>query len=167
VLHETKVMVVDAPGATLGAADVTRRYGLAFPDGVTRFPGVTRPEAQKAAVVLSDLAPERWPAALVVVVLPVLLSDGAGPHLVDASGGLVLVVGAHPAGEGRHVAMAAVDATDVGGAAVIGVVRERRGGVWVWEGRATVDSDRRIAALDDLDAVRGDDELAGWLTRWE
>lgn len=161
------VDVVDAPKAPLGAADVTRRYAVTFPDGRTRFPGLTRPEAQAAAAVLAGSAPPEWDASLIVVVLPVLLSDGAGPHLLDPAGRLVLAVGRHPGLDGAHVAMAAVDPSDIGGATTVGVVRSMAGPVWAWQARARVSAAGRVAALDELDVVDDSAGLVSWQARWE
>lgn len=161
------VDVVDAPGAPLGVADVTRRYALAFSDRTTRFPGLTRPEGQSAAAVLAGVPPSDWSALLVVVVLPVLLSDGAGPHLLDSAGRLVLAVGPHPGFDGARIAMASLDPADVGGATTVGVARPVAGPVWTWQARAAVPPERRVASLDELDAVKTASGLSAWQARWE
>lgn len=166
-MTDSSLDLVPAPHAPLGSADTTRRYALVSPDGTIRFPGITRPEGHAAAATLSNLPTERWDDALVSVVLPVLLSDGAGPHLLDARGRLVLAVATHPGGNGDHVAIAAVDPADVAGDATVGLIREVAGGVWLWRVRATVGGDRRIEALDDLDRLRNEDDLAAWQARWE
>jgi hypothetical protein len=154
---ETAIRVVAAADAVLGAADVTRRFAFAFPDGMVRLPGLTRPEGQRVADALAALPPALWDDALVEVGLPVLLSDGAGPHLVDAQGRLVLAVAAHPALVDQRVAM--------GADMVVGVVRPAGPGAWVWSARAAVSAERRIAALDELDAVRSPGDLDDWQSR--
>jgi hypothetical protein len=159
--------VVDAPNAPLGAADVTRRYALQFPDGTVRFLGLTRPEGRDAAAVLAGGSPADWSTSLVAVVLPVVLSDGAGPHLLDPAGRLVLAVAPHPGYDGARVAMAAVDPADVGGPTTVGLVRPVDDLVWMWQARATVSPDRRVAALDELDAIQNSVELSSWQSRWE
>lgn len=158
---EAAPRVVPAADAVLGAADVTRRWALSFSDGVVRLPGITRPEGERAAGALASLSPETWDRALVEVALPVLVSDGAGPHMVDAAGGLVLAVAPHPVARGARVAM--------GGPAglVVGIVRPVGPGAWVWNARATVSPERRIAALDELDAARSEAAVDAWRASWE
>jgi hypothetical protein len=161
--------LVPAPGAPLAAADPTRRHALRFGDGAVRFPGVTRPEAHRAAPRLAALGGGEAEAALVEVALPALLSDGAGPHLLDAAGRLVLAVADHPRVPGARVAMGAADGAvgPGGGPELIGLVRRDGTAVWRWELRATVPSRERVAALDALDDVRGDPGAAAWRERWD
>ena len=101
----TQPTLVEAPSAPLGATDATRRWAIARSDGRVRFPGVTRSEGEAAIELLRELDRVDWDDALIEVVLPVVLSDGAGPHLLAADGSLVLVLGEHPSIVGAHVAM--------------------------------------------------------------
>jgi hypothetical protein len=153
--------VVACPDAALGAGDPTRRWGVFCSDGVVRWPGVTTLEAEALIAGLSDraAAPDD---VLVQVELGVALTGGAGPYLVGADGVLVLVVGRHPALDGAHVAMGQSGQDR----ARIGVVRPARfAGGWSWSARAEVPGTARIAALDALAAVEGDDGLRAWAAR--
>jgi hypothetical protein len=143
------VTVVAAADAPAGSADPTRRWALAFPDGVVRFPGIARDEATAVLEALRRLAPERWDEALVAIVLPVVLSDGAGPHLLDARGRITLALADHPTIPGARVAMGeARPLHRVGLAAPLG-----DGPLWRWLAAREVDAAGRIAALDALDAA--------------
>jgi hypothetical protein len=94
----------------------------------------------------------------VQVTLPVVLSDGAGPHLVDADGGLVLALGPHP-----HIAGASVAMGEAAPDHAIGLVEAAGdGGVWRWVARARVAPEGRIAALDDIDAAPDREAAARW-----
>ena len=99
------IALVPAPGAPAGASDATRRWALAFPDGVIRFAGLTPEEAAALPAVMDGWAPGRWDRALVEVALPVIVSDGAGPYLLDATGRITLALGDHPTLPGLRVAM--------------------------------------------------------------
>jgi hypothetical protein len=156
-----RTQLVPCQGAPLGGGDPTRRWGVRCADGVVRWPGLTRPEAvalvdalEGRDVVLADV--------LVQVELDVVLSDGAGPYLVDADGLLVLVVGPHPAADGDHVAIGQPGPQR----ARIGAVR-RTGfaGGWVWIVRAEVPGPARITALDALAAAGDQAALRGWADR--
>jgi hypothetical protein len=149
--------LVACEGAALGSSDPTRRWALRFPDGVERFAGLTRIEGFAVADALAGEAdPDR---ALVPVTLPVVLSDGAGPHLVDADGRLVLALGAHPAIAGASVAMG-----EAAPAHAVGLVeRAGDGPLWRWVARARVAPGDRVEALDALDAAP--DRAAA--VRWE
>jgi hypothetical protein len=154
--------VAPAPDAPLGGGDPTRRWGLAGPDGVVRFPGVTRLEADEAAAALAGEPPARWPSALVEVALPVLLSDEAGPHMVDVEGRLVLGLGAHPGLTGATVAMG-----EVGAGVRVGALRRGgRGRVWWWVAWADVGRELRVVALDELAAACDENAVEGWAARW-
>ncbi|MFN8121457.1 MAG: hypothetical protein U0237_03405 [Thermoleophilia bacterium] len=150
--------IVPAPGAPLGRADHTRRWALRFPDGAERFPGIIRPEAEAAAPVMGAMAPSAWATALVRVDLEVVLTDGAGPYLVDAEGTLVLVLGPHPAMGDLRVAMGQPD----GATHHLGLVREVAGGVWGWFADARVPSTARVQALDGLVATGSPADVEGW-----
>ncbi len=131
--------LVSCEGAALGASDATRRWALRFADGEERFRGVTRVEGAAAAGALAGVAdPSR---ALVQVTLPVVLSDGAGPHLVDADGRLVLALGPHPHLRGASVAMGEA----VPHHAVGLVERVGDGPVWRWVARRRVPAAARVA----------------------
>ena len=149
--------LVACEGAALGSSDPTRRWALRFPDGGDRFAGVTRIEGFDVAEALAGEAdPDR---ALVQVTLPVVLSDGAGPHLLDADGRLVLAHGAHPRIAGASVAMG-----EAAPEHAIGLVeRAGDGPLWRWVARARVAPAERVAALDALDATA--DRAAA--ERWE
>jgi len=139
--------LVACEGAVLGSSDPTRRWALRFPDGTERFAGVSRIEGFAVAEALAGVAePDR---VLVRVTLPVVLSDGAGPHLVDADGRLVLALGAHPRIAGTSVAMG-----EAAPAHAIGLVeRAGDGPLWRWVARAQVAPADRVTALDALDAA--------------
>lgn len=144
------------PDAPMAAGDPTRVHAVRA-DGRVLMPGLTRPEAQGACAWLRDVpVPDRW-LALAEVALPVVLTDGAGPHLLDADGGLVLVLAPHPSIAAAHVAMGAPSPLHA-----VGAVRRVGEGGWMWMARAQVDDAGRVAALDALDAVTDPEGLAGW-----
>lgn len=151
--------LVASEGAALGSSDPTRRWALRFADGTVRFAGVTRIEGFAAAAPLGAAPdPDR---ALVQVTLPVVLSDGAGPHLVDADGRLVLALGPHPHIDGTSVAMG-----EAAPGHAIGLVEAAgEGGVWRWVARARVAPEGRIAALDAIDAAPDREAAARWEAR--
>jgi hypothetical protein len=148
--------LVGSDGAALGSSDPTRRWALRFADGSVRFAGVTRIEGFAAAAALArEPDPGR---ALVQVTLPVVLSDGAGPHLVDADGRLVLALGPHP-----HVAETWVAMGEAAPDHAIGLVEPAGdGGLWRWVTRARVVPEGRVAALDALDAAPDREAAARW-----
>ena len=154
--------IAAAPDAQLGRGDPTRRWALSFPDGVVRFPGLIRQEAESACEVLGAVAPGLWDAALVRVTLDVVLSDGAGPHLLAADGTLVLALGAHPAISDLTVAMGQPD----GMSHRLGLVRELAGGVWGWWTSAAVPSAARVNALDGLAELASAADVEGWAHRF-
>lgn len=118
------------------------------------FPGLTRPEAEAVASWLGDVeVPHR---ALVPVEIGVVLSDGAGPHLLDATGVLVLVLGVHSHIDGAMVAMGAPNPHQA-----IGVVT-LRDAHWMWLARRDVPEPSRVVALDELDACSDVAGLAAW-----
>ncbi len=148
--------IVARPDAPAGASDATRRWALRMDDGVERFAGVTRVEAAAAGPALQALGPDGWDDGLVEIVLPVVLSDGAGPYLLDADGRITLVLGPHPAITGAHVAMG-----HPAPGHHVGLVA-RAGAAWRWLARAEVDPAGRVAALDALDACPGLPEALRW-----
>jgi hypothetical protein len=155
------IALVPAPDAPAGASDATRRWALAFPDGGLRFAGLTRQEAAGVQEALAGWAPRRWDRALVEVVLPVIVSDGAGPYLLDATGRITLALGAHPTLAGLRLAMGEPRPRHR-----VGLVRptgEAR--VWEWAWDAEVDPELRVTALDALDAVVDADGAEGWQRR--
>jgi hypothetical protein len=155
-------VVVAADDAALGSGDVTRRWAVADHDGIVRWPGVTRVEADAMCAALTRRA-DPSVNALAHVELGVVLSDGAGPYLVDADGCLVLVIDEHPARRDWHIAMGNV-ATD---RVRLGVARpEARGIMWEWCARAEVAAPDRIVALDGLAACDDDATLQEWNRRW-
>ena len=155
------IALVPAPGAPAGASDATRRWALAFPDGVIRFAGLTPEEAAALPAAMDGWAPGRWDRALVEVALPVIVSDGAGPYLLDATGRITLALGDHPTLPGLRVAMGEARPRHR-----VGLVRptgEAR--VWEWRWDAEVDPEMRVAALDALDGVADADGADGWQRR--
>ena len=144
---------VAAPSAPLASGDPTRRYGVEV-DGAVMFPGLTRPEADTVAAWLGHV--DDPGLALVPVEIGVVLSDGAGPHLLDSAGGLVLVLGAHSHVAGAHVAMGAPSPLHAVGAVA------RRDGHWTWLARRDVPDAGRVAALDALDACGDESALVAW-----
>lgn len=155
--------VVSAPAASLGTADITRRWALRCPDGRDRWPGLTRPEAESACEGFAGGGPRDWDAGLVRAELGVVLSDGAGPYLVDSDGVLVLVVAVHPSLSTAHIAMGPLDPQwlRIGVAEPDGAV-----GVWHWRARADVSVGQRVAALDGLDQAQTVAEMSAWAARW-
>lgn len=151
-----------APEAPAGRSDPTRRWALAFPGGDVRFPGVARPEGARALGGLAGLEPSELERALLEVVLPVVVSEGAGPYLLDAEGRLTLALGPHP-----RVADAAVAMSQPLPRYRLGLVRRRgEGGVWTWLAVADVPEELRVAALDDLDEQDGEEAALDWERRW-
>jgi hypothetical protein len=141
--------LVASEGAALGSADPTRRWALRFPGGRERFAGVTRIEGWAATAPLAETDDEQAERSLIAVTLPVVLSDGAGPHLVDAQGRLVLALGPHPHIDGASVAMGEASPEHS-----IGVVeRLADGPLWRWVAHARVAPADRVSALDALDAA--------------
>lgn len=146
---DTEIAIVAAPRAPAGSGDPSRRWALAFPDGIERFAGITRLEGEAVIPALGASRADRWEAALVEVTLAVLLTEGAGPYMLDASGRITLVLGPHPALSGIHLAMGEPTPDHR-----IGLVRRRVDGpVWEWVVRSDVAPDRRVGALDELDAL--------------
>jgi hypothetical protein len=157
-MEDAHIAVVAAAGAPAGAADPSRRSGLRLPDGSVRFAGLGSEEAEEVRGALARGGPDLWDRALVEVTLPVVLSDGAGPHLIDGAGRLVLALADHPHMHGTRVAMA-----PAGRGFEVGLVRRAAGPrLWEWAGRTRVAADRQVAALDALDAVADGAALRAW-----
>lgn len=155
-----RIEVIRAPDAPLGGGDPTRRHALRAGD-LELLPGLTRSEAESAAAWMQSVpAPDRH-LALAEVALPVLLTDGAGPHLLGADGALVLVLGAHPRLQGTHVAMGAPSPLHA-----VGAVRPLSAGGWIWLAGALVPDAQRVAALDGLEAVADATGLRAWAGEW-
>jgi hypothetical protein len=155
------ISLVPAPDAPAGASDATRRWALAFPDGRLRLAGLTPQEAEAPAAALARWAPERWDRALVEVVLPVIVSDGAGPYLLDAAGRITLALGEHPALRGMRVAMGEPRPRHR-----VGLVRPTEDArIWEWAWDAEVDPELRVAALDALDAAADAEAAEAWQRR--
>lgn len=152
------IRVVAAPLARAGAGDPTRRWALRHDGHPDAFPGLTPPEAEDAARALAETDAARWDVHLVEVSLPVVLSDGAGPHAIDAAGRLTLVLGIHPGVPGAHIAMGEPAPTHA-----LGLVRPVAGRLWEWIVHREVVPGAQVEALDEL-ATLGD--LAG-ARRWE
>lgn len=152
---------VACPDAPLGGGDPSRRWGVRCDDGRVRWPGLTRPEAERLITAMppgyghpDDL--------LVEVTLDVVLSDGAGPHVADADGVLVLVLGPHPAIPGVWLAMGPSGPEHVRVGAVRGV---DVAGAWAWVARAVAPVAQRVARLDELAAADGQAALQAWAVR--
>jgi hypothetical protein len=153
--------LVGAPGAGLGRADVTRRWALVR-GGPARFAGLTRPEGEAAAAWLAALTDAEWELALVPIALPVVISDGAGPYMLDAGGRLILAVADHPRVADARVAMGPAEPDHP-----IGAVRAAPGGAgWRWLARADVAPELRLEALDALDAAADEAALERWAVRF-
>ena len=148
------------PDAPMAAGDPTRVHAVQA-DGRALMPGLTRPEAEAACGWLAQIDARDRPSCLAEVALPVVLSDGAGPHLLDAPGTLVRVLGPHPHMDGAHVAMGEPSPRHA-----VGVVQPLDGGGWAWLARAEVDDVDRIVALDGADGARDADALRAWARTW-
>lgn len=144
----------------MAGGDPTRRHAV-LADGRVLMPGLTRDEAARASRWLVGLDPADHAMALAEVALPVVLTDGAGPHLLDAGGALVLVLAVHPALTDARMAMG-----QAGRGYAVGLVRPVGGGGWAWLARAEVADIERVAVLDDLDAVADWLGAHEWAQRW-
>jgi hypothetical protein len=151
------IVLREAPAAPAGSGDPTRRWALDFPDGALRFPGIARTEAQAVIPPLEALDSADWDRALVEVSLPVLLSEGAGPYLLDAAGRVTLALGPHPALEGERVAMG-----EPAPGHRVGLVRRVDGRLWRWTVDAEVAPADRVEALDGLDAAADAEAARAW-----
>ena len=146
--------------APMSGGDPSRVHGV---DDGTRvlLPGLTRPEAEAACVWLAALDASDLPLALAEVVLPVVLTGGAGPYLLDADGALMLALAEHPALPDARVVMGAIP-----GGSAVGAARPVSGFGWAWLVRARVDDADRVRALDELDDARTATDLRQWADRW-
>jgi hypothetical protein len=151
------IAIREAPAAPAGSGDPTRRWALAFPDGGVRFPGIARTEGQAVLAALEAIDPGDWDRHLVEVSLPVLVSEGAGPHLLDAGGRLTLVLAPHPSLADERIAMG-----EAAPAHRIGLVRRVEGRLWRWSADAEIDPARRVLELDRLDAVADEAGARRW-----
>lgn len=156
------LVLVAAPDAPAGAADAGRRWALrAGEDRPDLFPGIAPEEADEVAPALGGLPPSRWGRMAVEVALPVVLSDGAGPYLLDARGRLALALAPHPRVVGVRVAMG-----EAAPAHRIGAVRRMGDGrLWEWVCAADVMPVDRVDALDELDAAGDPADLDHWEAR--
>lgn len=169
----TAVSVVAARSG-LSAADPTRSRGIQVGSrGRALFPGLTPVEADRFAQELRDalspdsvgdeIRPEVIASELLVrVELPAILSDGAGPHLLDAAGRLTIAVGPHSLISGARLAMGEPHPEHT-----IGLVQPLYDGDehpfgWRWIGRRDVPPAGRVAALDQLDALESVEAVAAW-----
>jgi hypothetical protein len=150
--------VIPAPSAPLGRTDPTRRFALDVGPGPPAFPGLARDEAEDLAAALPARTRPDTRRFLVRVTLPVLLSDGAGPHLLDDAGRLTLALADHPQLAGLRVAMG-----EASPGHRIGVVAPREEPrLWQWEAEAIVAPARRLEALELLDQAVDAEALARW-----
>lgn len=155
-------MLVAAPDAPAGAADAGRRWALrAGDDAPDLFPGIAPEEADEVVAALAVITPEHRRRTAVEVALPVVLSDGAGPYLLDARGRLALALAPHPRVVGARVAMG-----EPAPAHRIGAVRRLgEGRLWEWLCAADVMPADRVDALDELDAAQTVADLDHWEAR--
>ena len=153
--------LVACPAAPLGGGDPTRRWGVRCGDGAVRWAGLTRPEAE-ALIDGLGACEAAFADILVQIELDVVLSDGAGPYLLDADGLLVLVLGTHPAGGGAHVALGQPrpDRARLGAVIPAGFTDG-----WAWIARAEVPAAARIPVLDELAAAHDTAALRAWAVR--
>lgn len=161
--NERSPLVVPDAGGTLGGADATRRYALDLPGVGCRFGGVTRPEGARAAEALAALSIGDPNDMLVEIALPVVMTDGAGPYLVDAAGALVLAVGAHPHLGGACIAMSG---SGPASGCTVGLIEPVRLPLWGWQARCVVDHSARVACLDALDEVPSASAVGIWVDAW-
>ncbi len=144
----------------MSGGDRSRVHGVG--DGTrVLLPGLTRPEAEAACEWLSALDESDLALALAEVVLPVVLTGGAGPYLLDADGALMLALADHPAVPGARVVMGAVP-----GGSAVGAARPVSGPGWAWLVRACVDDTGRVRALDEMSDACTAAELRQWADRW-
>ena len=155
--------LVASEGAALGSGDPTRRWALRFPGGRERFAGVTRIEGWAATAAVAAMGDDEADRCLIAITLPVVLSDGAGPHLVDAAGRLVLALGPHPHLDAASVAMGEASPQHSVGA----LERVGEGPLWRWIAHVRVAPADRISALDALDAALDRPAAGAWEREWE
>lgn len=154
--------LVAAPSAPTGAADAGRRWALRPADGgPDLFPGIAPDEADEVVPALGGVSPSRWGRLAVEIALPVVLSDGAGPYLLDARGRLALVLVAHPQVVGLRIAMG----EPAPGHRIGAVRRTGEGRLWEWVCAADVAPGDRVDALSDLDAAATVADLDLWEKR--
>ncbi len=151
--------ITPAPDAPAGASDVTRRWAILCPDGRQRWPGLTRGEAADHLAGHAAFAGRDIDRVLAPAQLPAVLSDGAGPHLVDARGEIVIAIADHPLLPG------AVGMGGPGPEYTVGLLLGRSDLPWRWRVRARLGDDR-IAALTELDQAASDVELDAWRDQW-
>ncbi|MFN8108654.1 MAG: hypothetical protein U0Y82_02240 [Thermoleophilia bacterium] len=156
------IQVVAAPDAPLGRTDPARRWALRRPDGSGGFAGITRTDAERVADSLAGQVLGPWDGLLVPTTLPVVLSDGAGPYLVDAEGVLVLCLGSHPGAEPLSMAVG----QPAPGTSRVGLVRLDGRDPARWVVRADVPDDRRVECLDALAAADDPEGLRRWALRF-
>jgi hypothetical protein len=158
------------------AGDPTRNKGLRLGPGArVLFPGLTSDEAERLAGEIGHVvgggAGGRGDAGgaadrlLVRIDVPAILSDGAGPHLLDAFGHLTIAIADHPRIGGTRVAMGEPHPGHT-----IGLVAPLRPGeetpfVWRWVGRRDVSPGDRVAGLDELDSLESVEATAAWERR--
>lgn len=152
----------------LTAGDPTRSRGIRLASGDhVFFPGLTPGEAAGAVAEMAggvgeSLEDARLESLLVRIDLAAILSDGAGPHLLDAAGRLTIAVGPHPIISGARLAMGEPHPEHT-----IGVVRPLRDPdehplMWRWIGRREVPPAGRAAALDELDELESVEAVVAW-----
>jgi hypothetical protein len=147
--------------SALSGVDPARRYGLAVGGRAMIFGGLGHDEAEEVAAALAALGPDRPPAGVLIeVALPIILSDGAGPHLVDVDGRLTLAVADHPTIPGARVAIGSPNPRQR-----IGVVRRLEPApLWEWLAVREVPEAARIVTLDEVDRLVDERDATRWGT---
>jgi len=151
--------IVTADSA-LSGVDPSRRYGLALGGGAPAFAGLGHDEAERVAAALGGLSQVGAGALLVEVVLPIVLSDGAGPHLLDVDGRLTLAVADHPTIPGARIAVGAASPLQR-----IGLVRRAEPAsapLWEWLAVREAPESQRVAVLDELDGIADENAAMAW-----
>lgn len=160
-----RLTVINAT-STMSAADPTRSQGIGLGSGTrARFPGLTVAEAERVGRDL-DVEPESDIAAtlertLVRIDLPAVLSDGAGPHLLDADGHLTLALGVHPKIDGTRVVMGEPHPEHAVGL-VTPISDEEPSFLWRWLGRRDVSPADRVRALDEIHDLASIEAVMAW-----
>ncbi len=158
----------------LTAGDPTRNRGIrSGSGGDVRFAGLTAGEADRAVRAIEGTGDDAGGSPLselphlerflVKVDLAAILTDGAGPHLLDDRGHLAIVVADHPQLAGTMIVMGEPHPEHTIGLVAPDSGSDRSAFVWRWIGRRDVAPADRIRALDDLDGLEAVEEVAAWV----